>query len=261
MWRRNRAGLEVIRFIEKPELQRPILVVGLPGSGLVGKLAVDHLITEFGGRLLTEIYSNYFPPQVLIRPDGSSTLFRNELHYLYVPDLKRHFLVYTGDAQPQDPQGQYLMADRVLQIAQELGADSLWSLAAYITGGFSGSPAVYGTATDKELLRDLLRADVKLMTEGTISGVNGLVIGLAKLRGMKGYCLLGETSGYIVDAGASEAVLRALSKILGFSINLTKLQDRARETAAIIKVMSEMQRRREAPVEREKAGRDLGYIS
>ena len=42
------------------------------------------------------------------------------------------------------------------------------------------------------------------MDAGSITGMNGLIIGIAKLRGMQGACLLGETSGYVVDAKASK---------------------------------------------------------
>jgi proteasome assembly chaperone (PAC2) family protein len=38
---------------------------------------------------------------------------------------------------------------------------------------------------------------------GSITGMNGLIIGIAKLRGIKSTCLLGETSGYVIDAKAS----------------------------------------------------------
>jgi uncharacterized protein len=43
------------------------------------------------------------------------------------------------------------------------------------------------------------------MDRGGIVGMNGLIIGIAKLRGMQGTCLLGETSGYVIDAKASKA--------------------------------------------------------
>ena len=38
------------------------------------------------------------------------------------------------------------------------------------------------------------------MDDGAITGMNGLIVGLAKLKGIRGTCLLGETSGYVVDA-------------------------------------------------------------
>jgi proteasome assembly chaperone (PAC2) family protein len=34
----------IVEIIEMPKLKNPSLICGLPGSGYVGKLAVDHLI-------------------------------------------------------------------------------------------------------------------------------------------------------------------------------------------------------------------------
>src|SRR3972149_3545786 len=65
-----------------------------------------------------------------------------------------------------------------------------------------------------------------LMTEGTITGMNGVLVGIAKVKGLRGICLLGETSGYIVDPKASQAVLEALSRLLGIKVDLSILEDR-----------------------------------
>ena len=59
----------IFNVSKMPDLEEPYLVCGLPGSGYVGKLAVEHLIQEVGAKLLAEIYSYSFPPQVMIRSD------------------------------------------------------------------------------------------------------------------------------------------------------------------------------------------------
>ena len=90
--------------------------------------------------------------------------------------------------------------------------------------------------------------------------MNGLLIGIASLRGLEGACLLGETSGYVVDAGASKAVLEQLSKVLGIPIDTSKLKEKADETQKLIGQLQAMadQAREEAP----QTGRDQrpGYI-
>ena len=81
---------------------------------------------------------------------------------------------------------------------------------------------------------------VTLMKDGGISGMNGLLIGVAALRGIEGACLLGETSGYVVDAGASKAVLELLSKILDIPIDTSKLEEKAEETSKVISQLQAM---------------------
>jgi uncharacterized protein len=58
------------------------------------------------------------------------------------------------------------------------------------------------------------------MDSGSIAGMNGLIIGIATLRGMQGTCLLGETSGYVVDAKASKSILESLLSIVGIMVDI-----------------------------------------
>ncbi len=69
-----------------------------------------------------------------------------------------------------------------------------------------------------------------MLTEGQISGMNGLFLGIAKEEGLKGFCLLGGIPLYTIqieNPKASIAVLEALAKILNIQIDCTKLRDQA----------------------------------
>lgn len=75
-----RAGINVIySSANLPQLQAPYLICGFPGSGYVGKMAVDHLIQELDAKHLADIYSTSFPPQVMIRTDGTTDLMKNSI--------------------------------------------------------------------------------------------------------------------------------------------------------------------------------------
>src|SRR5437762_8764911 len=64
-----------------PQLQSPYLICGFPGTGYIGKIAVDHLIEELHAKHLADIYSSSFPPQILIRTDGVAELMKNSIYY------------------------------------------------------------------------------------------------------------------------------------------------------------------------------------
>lgn len=248
-----------IVVLKKPQLKDPVLVCGLPGSGYVGKLGVDYLIKEMKAELFAEVYSNTFPPQVVIKQNGSAALIKNDLYFAKRSDSENDLVLYTGDSQPITPEGDYLLAEEVLGMVKQMGAKRVFTLAAYITGAFVEKPRVYATATHKELLKELESYGVQLMKEGSITGMNGLLIGMARIKDMEGICLLGETSGYIIDAKASQAVLEVISKMLKLEIDMSSIAERAKETEAIIKVAEEMRRKgQERPREAE---RDIGYIS
>ena len=67
------------------------------------------------------------------------------------------------------------------------------------------------------------------MDGGAITGMNGLLLGVAKLKGMHGYSFLGETSGYGFDGKAAELVLKCVSKIASVEVDFLQLEKRARE--------------------------------
>jgi len=54
-----------------PKLKNPKFICGLPGSGFVGKLAVDFLVDKLKANHITDVYSTSFPPQVTIQKDGT----------------------------------------------------------------------------------------------------------------------------------------------------------------------------------------------
>lgn len=251
-----------------PGSKFPTLICGFPGSGYVGKLAIDHLIHELNASHLVDIYSNTFPPQVMIKPDGTVDLIKNAMFYHESPtspSLNMMFL--TGDSQPSNPDAEYLLAETILEIASKFSVLHVYALAAYITGVFVQKPRVFCTASDMESLRSINTSDIAVMDGGAITGMNGLIIGLAKLKGMRGTCLLGETSGYVVDAKASRSILEVLTTRLGIEISMDALDARAKDTEMLIKTIEEQmgQTSRGRPEGREQTTqsdpRNTGYIS
>lgn len=220
-----------------PELRSPHLICGFPGSGYVGKLAIDHLIDELGATRLVDIYSSAFPPQVIIREDGTIELLKNTVYWW--TDDKTSLLLLTGDSQPANPSAEYELAESVLEIAKRFGTIDVFTLAAYITGVFVDKPRVFGTATDTEMVHSLHASKIEKMDSGSITGMNGLILGIARLYGMKGVCLLGETSGYVVDAKAAKAVLEVLLPMVGASISMTEIEKRAKDTELLIQTIEQ----------------------
>jgi len=233
----------------------------MPGSGYVGKLGADHLIDLFKAKKVAEYMCESFPPQVNVKDDGTAETPRAELYFASLK--KSHdILVFTADAQPTTSEGEYELSDAVINFAKRIGVKTVYTLAAYITGAFTSTPRVFGSATPKTILESLSSKGVTIMKEGGISGMNGLLIGIASLRGLEGACLLGETSGYVVDAAASKSVLDALSKIIGTPIDTAKLKEKAEETQKVISQLQSLSAE-QAQEEAQQPRREQrpGYIS
>ncbi len=248
-----------VKSFSTPSPVKPVLICGLPGSGYVGKLAADYLVTVFKAKKVSEFYSASFPPHVNINDEGVAVRLKGELYHAETGQ-GNDLLIFTADAQPSTSEGEYDLAEAVLMEAKKLKTTLVFSLAAYITGSFVKERRVFGTATSKEVLPRLSKNGVQIMKEGGISGMNGVIIGMAKLHGMEGASLLGETSGYLLDPAASHAVLESLSKILELKIDMTSIEERAKEAQQIF---SQVQRMTEQNIEEARGAKDEskpGYI-
>jgi len=102
-----------------PELKDPILICGLPGSGFVGKLAVDYLIDKLKAKQFGSIYSSSFPPQVSIQSDGTVDLVKNSIFYCKTNE--QDLILLTGDAQPVSAQGEYALATEIIELCKKNG--------------------------------------------------------------------------------------------------------------------------------------------
>jgi hypothetical protein len=65
------------------------------------------------------------------------------------------------------------------------------------------------------------------------------MLGLSAQRGIDAVCLMGETSGYLVDPMSAANVLGILSKLIDVSVDPTKLNDRASEMEKVIEGLVE----------------------
>ncbi len=248
-----------ITFLEQPDLVDPVFVEGLPGVGNVGKLAADHLIEALGAKKFAEVHSRYFPPQVLVQPDGTIRLVSNEIYYWKAQNSEqRDVVILIGDYQGLTADGQYVLVDAILDVIEPLGVKTLYTLGGYGTGKMHDKPRVLGAATDKDLVKDMKKRGVvfrKNEPGGGIVGASGLLLGLGKMRGMRGVCLMGETSGYLVDPKSARSVLEVLSDILRVKVDLSDLESRAEQMDKLAQQLKDLEHAAETP-----SDEDLRYI-
>jgi len=211
------------------------MICGFPGSGYVGKLAIDHVIGELESIQLADIYSTSFPPQVVIKNTGTVELMKNIIYYVKNTGGKHDFLFLTGDAQPVSSKVEYLLGEEIIKIAKNFDVRQIITLGAYITGMFVETPRIFGVATDEDGLKLLNSFDISKIDNGSISGMNGILLGIGKINNVKGISLLGETSGYVIDANASKYILKKLLAIIGLDISMEDMDKKAKDTIILIK--------------------------
>jgi uncharacterized protein (TIGR00162 family) len=226
--------------IRKSPPVNPILIEGLPGIGQVGKLVAEYMIHALGAAKIGEIHSIYFPPQVILEQDGLARLARNEL-YLYRGEEK-DLIFIVGDHQSTSNEGHYLLADQYCTIAEELKVRRIYTLGGFGVGHLVHEPKVLGAVNCTDLRPELEAAGVIFDRDepgGGIIGAAGLMLGLSAIRGIDAACLMGETSGYLVDPMSAASVLAILSRLIEVPVDPTGLNDRASEMEKAIEGLVE----------------------
>jgi uncharacterized protein (TIGR00162 family) len=225
------------------------LVCGLPGVAYIGKMAVDYLVQQFKAERIAEIYSKYFPPYIIVKEDGISELLSNQLNW-FKDESGKGIMFLSGNSQAMSPEGQYELADSILNWAIGHGLKKVYSVAGYVTDRAFETPEVYGTATTSALIEDAKKFGVKPLDHGVIGGENGLIMGLSKKKGVDGICLLAETHGYqtemgqyLLDAKAAKSALKILGAILDLKVDMAELDKQAAQMDEFVSKITEIQSR------------------
>ena len=223
-----------VHIYEKPVLNDPVLIEGLPGIGFVANITALHIIKEFGAKLFAEIQSSAFQDLAISTGNGGTYFPTNQLYYYKGKDGERDLVILYGNTQALTTVGQYELCGKLLDIAQELGCKYVLTIGGLKKEEKIDTPELYCTASDLQTLQTALDVNIKIM-KGHIFGVAGLLVGLCKLRNMTGLCLLAETSGLYPDAVATREIMKALRKLLNLKINLKNIGGAAEETGKILK--------------------------
>ncbi|MFH1752519.1 MAG: PAC2 family protein [archaeon] len=254
-----------IVLFKKKKLVKPVLLIGLPGIGLVGKIALDYLITKIKTEKIGEIFSDSFPPGVHTK-DGLLDLIKDELFLLKLDG--REFVLVAGPVQPSldfrsgSAGDHYEFASRIVELMQKLSIKEVYSLAGLNVGEerLLRKPEVIVAATDKKTLDSLKKVGCKTgKGDGMISGVAGLVLGLGKQAGFSGACLMGETSSNLVygDHGAAKSVLTTLTKLFKFKLDMKDIENASKD---IEKTFNEMQKQLKQAVNEKDDNDNVSYV-
>jgi len=244
-----------IEYFDKPELDKPQMIAAWPGMGFLAKISADYLRRQIKAKKFAEI--KYFH-NVLIYSNGVAELAPIS-HKLYA-SKKHNLVICVGDAQPSVPEESLRLAQKIAEIAKELGVTRIYTMAAY-PNDFYDKPSVYGVFTDETSRDELTKLGVNVLDDdGAVNGLNGVMIGVAQSLGISGVCLMGDiTYANVPQHLASKAVLETLVQLLDIEIDTHQLNIRAKKIDASIKKRLDIfEDEEELQIPEEKR---LGYIS
>ncbi len=216
-----------IKYDNNIDFGRSIVIVGFPGMGLVGKTVASHLIDSLDAKLFGVIYGTKFPAQLIVDSGGIGEINKVLIYNSKVNDLG--VFIVTGDSQPISDSDQHFLSHYILSKLRKYNIVEVIAAAAYVSDVVVSSRRVFVVGNNKDVLRKYVDKGAVVLSEGVISGLNGIIIGWAKVFGIQGTCALGETWRSIVelnyvDYTAAKLVIDLLSNVWNLGVDTRDLE-------------------------------------
>jgi len=218
-----------------PKLNAPNMVAAWPGISNVSVIAATHLKKGLNFKELGEIESSYFfdPIGVAVKDNvvEAPQFPQNRFYYWKNKGGGSDIILFIGDDQPSSKG--YELANCVIDVGERFQVKRIYTCAAALTRiHHTELPNAWGVATNQQTAEELKKYDLGGKGNLQISGLNGLLLGVAKERNVDSVCLLGEVPMYttrLQNPMAALVVLEALTKMLGVKIDMTELTQLAIE--------------------------------
>ncbi len=232
-----------IRYNSEPDLVNPVMVASWPGIGNIGLIAVDTLRRSLNAEEFANIEPwDFFYPNKAVIHDGQLLDLRFPSSTFYFNKRGRRDLIFfIGEEQPSEGGRAYAegtkaydMANLVLNVAQRFGCRRIFTSGAAVAPiHHTMRSGVWAVPNSGNMLDELKRYDnVLLMSDvegregrGNITGLNGLLLGVARRRGIQAACLMGEIPIYLQGfpfpyPKGSKSVIEVLAQALDINADM-----------------------------------------
>jgi proteasome assembly chaperone (PAC2) family protein len=230
-----------IRITARPKLRSPDLLAAWPGIGNVAIILTNYLKAKLPFKELGYLEASYFfdPIGVLVKDNvvEAPTFPQSQFYYWKNDNGPNDLILFIGDDQPNSKG--YDLANCILDVGDRFAVKRIYTCAAAITRiHHTEPPKVWGVSTSHNVADSLEKYNLQNASNLQIAGLNGLLLGVAKERGIDGICLLGEVPVYasrVPNPMAALAVLKVLTTILAIKIDFAELSKMAVEAGERIK--------------------------
>ena len=200
--------------IKEIKLNSPIVFAGFVGAGLVGPLAINHMITELKMTEVAVMRSKYLPP---------STVFMRGR-------LRHPFRFYTN---PEGTicaiiceitlrmEGLYSLVESILDWAEDNGSKEIVILDGVASTEHDDKAYC---AAEEDLVRMMADKDISLIPQGFITGIPGGILNECLVRPIQGLTLLVKADKTKPDATAAVTIIKALNRFYEMDIDTSELE-------------------------------------
>jgi hypothetical protein len=224
----------MIKEIATPKLKNPIFIAAWPGMGEVAYRSVLFLREVMGFKMFAKLEAEeFFKPAAIVVEKGVASLPSLPAGFFYYVKGKNSpdIILFMGEAQPPLEYAE-LLSTAIIDFVKKHKAKFMFTFAAKPEPiDHKNASLVWIAATEEGVLKEFEKFKLKVLDEGQVSGLNGIILGMGKRLGLKGVCLLGEIPFYTVqieNPKASASILKVINEYLNLNLNLSPLAERGK---------------------------------
>lgn len=201
--------------IKKVELNSPIIFAGFVGAGLVGPLAINHIIEKLEMRQIGVMRSKYLPP--------STVFMRGRLRHPFRFYANQDGTICAIICEiTLRMEGLYYLVESILDWAAQKGSKEIVILDGVASTEHDDKAYC---AAEEDLVRTMAEKDISMIPQGFITGIPGGILNECLVREIKGVTLLAKANKVAPDSGAAATLIEAINRFYDMDINTKQLQD------------------------------------
>ena len=200
--------------IKKVELKSPIIFAGFVGAGLVGPLAITHMITELKMVEIAVMRSKYLPPSTVFMRGR----LRHPFRFYANPEGTICAIICEITLRME---GLYTLVSSILDWAEKNGSKEIVILDGVASTEHDDKAYC---AAEEDLVRTMADKDISLIPQGFITGIPGGILNECLVREIQGLTLLAKASKTEPDSSAAATLIEALNRFYDMEIDTSELK-------------------------------------
>jgi uncharacterized protein len=209
-----------LNIISKPLPANGAVLLGFPGSGLVGTIALQYMVDQLEFELVGSMTSRYFPPLAMMNKG-----LINDPVRIYAKEIAGMSLTAIVADIPIAPPICYEISNALISWLEQYKPKEVLTIAGIVTN--EPEKRVFGVATTPEALTRI-QDHTLVLPIGSISGIASSILTECKSRNIPAYGLLGETIN-APDPRSSAATIEVLNKMYNLALDIQPLIEQAVE--------------------------------
>ncbi len=215
--------------IKKVDLKSPLIFAGFVGAGLVGPIAVGHMIEKLGMKEIGYMRSRYLPP--------STVFMRGRLRHPFRFYANKEGTVCAVICEiTLRMEGVYTIVAAILDWAKEKGSNEIIILDGVASDEHDQKAYC---AAEEDLCRVMADKNINVIPHGFITGIPGGILNECLIREIQGVALLVKANKLLPDPEAAATLIEAVNKMYKMQIDVSDLKKEKERIGAELEELSQ----------------------